>query len=92
MFFQRSSNFFNEREYEMAEIKHIIEPERLGLWTAVTFVIALLALVLALVGLSRSSDLMYMTQAEVLLLNKKIDTAKGVTAPETPSMPESSAK
>ena len=59
----------------MADIKHIIEPERMGLWVAVTFVIALLALVVAIIGLNRSNDLMYMTQAEVLLLNKKIENA-----------------
>jgi len=60
----------------MADIKHIIEPERLGIWTAATFILALLALVVALIGLNRSSDLMYMTQAEVLLLNKKIEDVK----------------
>ena len=66
----------------MTDIKHMIEPERLGLWTAVTFVIALLALVIALTALNRSSDLMYMTQAEVLLLNKKIQDANP-SAPAT---------
>jgi len=60
----------------MADIKHIIEPERLGIWTAATFILALLALVAALIGLNRSSDLMYMTQTEVLLLNKKIEDVK----------------
>jgi hypothetical protein len=70
----------------MADINHIIEPERLGLWTAVTFVIALLALVIALIGLNRSSDLMYMTQAEVLLLNKKIENASQ-PATVQPSVP-----
>lgn len=57
----------------MTDIKHIIEPERLGLWVAATFVIALLALVLALVAYNRTNDLMYITQAEVLLLNKKLE-------------------
>lgn len=70
----------------MADIKHIIEPERLGLWTAATFVIALLALVVALLGLNRSNDLMYMTQTEVLLLNKKIENANQ-SASATPSAP-----
>ncbi len=71
----------------MADINHIIEPERLGLWTAVTFVIALLALVIALIGLNRSSDLMYMTQAETLLLNKKIENARppAVAQPSVPA-------
>jgi cell division protein FtsL len=82
----------------MDKIQQIIDPERVGLWTAVTFIIALLAFVLALVGLSRSSDLMYMTQGEVMLLNKKIETVKGAAtpstmeSPDTPSMPDSSAK
>lgn len=71
----------------MVDINHIIEPERLGLWTAVTFVIALLALVVALVGLKRTNDLMYITQAEVLLLNKKIENAN-----PTASMPAAPAE
>lgn len=29
----------------MTDLKHIIEPERLGLWTAAAFIVALLALV-----------------------------------------------
>ena len=57
----------------MTDIKHLIEPERFGLWIAVTFVIALLALVLGLFGIIHSSNLMYVTQTEALLLNKKID-------------------
>ncbi len=59
---------------------HIIEPERLGLWVAVTFVIALLALVVALIGLNRTNDLLYITQTEALLLNKKIENAKPTTS------------
>jgi len=69
----------------MADVKHIIEPERLGLWTATTFVIALLALVVALVGLNRTRDLMYMTQAETLLLNKKIENTKSASPAPTNS-------
>ncbi|MDP3743097.1 MAG: hypothetical protein Q8Q76_01985 [Methylotenera sp.] len=69
---------------------HIIEPERLGLWVAVTFVIALLALVVALIGLSRTNDLMYMTQTEVLLLNKKIENANPTAS--MPAMPAEQAQ
>ncbi len=72
----------------MTDIKHMIEPERLGLWTAVTFVIALLALVIALTALNRSSDLMYMTQAEVLLLNKKIQDANPSAPATAPAQQE----
>ena len=53
---------------------HIIEPERVGLWAAVAFIIALLALVVSLVGMYRSSDQMSLTQLEILTLNKKIET------------------
>ena len=72
----------------MTDIKHMIEPENLGLWTAVTFVIALLALVIALTALNRSNDLMYMTQAEVLLLNKKIQDANPSAQATAPAQQE----
>lgn len=71
----------------MADIKHLIEPERFGLWTAVTLVIALLALVIALIGLNRTSDLMYMTHMEALLLNKKIENTSPPVVPQ-PNIPE----
>lgn len=73
----------------MADINHMIEPERFSLWIAATFVIALLALVIALVGLNRSRDLLYMTQMEVLLLNKKIEHVHpSVVAPVAPAQQE----
>jgi hypothetical protein len=72
----------------MTDIKHMIEPERLGLWTAVTFVIALLALVIALTALNRSNDLMFVTQAEVLLLNKKIQDANPSAPATAPAQQE----
>jgi len=61
------------------DIKHIIEPERIGLWVAVTFILALIALILSFISFNRSNDLMYMTQAQVLLLNKKIENAKSLS-------------
>jgi len=70
----------------MADIKHVIEPENHGLWIVVTFIIALLALVVALVGVYRTYHLTYVTQAEVLHLNKKIDAIKAPTpAPAEPA-------
>ena len=70
----------------MADIKHIIEPERFGTWIAVTFVIALLALVMSVVALKRANDLTYITQGEVLLLNKKIEGAQpAAVAPAEPA-------
>ena len=66
----------------------MIELENLELWTAVTFVIDLLALVMALTALNRSNDLMYMTQAEVLLLNKKIQDANPSAPATAPAQQE----
>ena len=51
----------------------IIEPQRLGIWTAAAFILALLALVMSLVGMKRANEALVLTQAEVLLLNKKIE-------------------
>jgi cell division protein FtsL len=67
----------------MTDFKHIIEPERMGLWVAVTFIIALLAFVIALVAIQRNSQLAYVTQAEVLMLNKKIQQSN--SAPAAPA-------
>lgn len=64
----------------MADIKHVIEPERFGIWIAVTFVIALLALVVALIALKQNNDLTAITQGEVLLLNKKIEGSQPAVA------------
>ncbi len=72
----------------MTDFKHIIEPERMGLWVAVTFVIALLAFVIALVGIQRNSQLAYVTQAEVLMLNKKIQQSAPAPAAPSAAAPE----
>lgn len=69
----------------MADIKHMVEPERFGTWIAVTFVIALLALVMSVVAIKRADDLTVITQGEVLLLNKKIEgTQPAAVAPAEP--------
>jgi hypothetical protein len=73
----------------MTDFKHIIEPERMGLWVAVTFIIALLALLVALVAIQRNSQLAYVTQAEVLMLNKKIQQSAAESA--APAAPAESA-
>lgn len=74
----------------MADIKHIIEPERFGIWIAVTFVIALLALIIALGAVKQASDLTVITQGEVMLLNKKIEGAQ--PAAVAPAEPEAMAE
>ena len=77
----------------MTDINHIIEPERQGLWIAVTFILALVALLLALIGLHRAKDLTYITQAEVMLLNKNIEGAKPAgNAPAKPAEPAQTEK
>jgi hypothetical protein len=66
----------------MAQIDNIIEPERHGLWIAVTFIIALLALGMVVVQQYRTSQIAVATQLEVLKLNQKIEKAqKAVAAP-----------
>jgi hypothetical protein len=69
-------------------MNHIIEPERLGLWTAVTFVIALLALGLSVISLARNSDLLSMAYVEGVLLNHKIDGIKSAPAQSIPEKGE----
>jgi hypothetical protein len=74
----------------MADIKHIIDPERFGIWIAVTFVIALLALIVALGAVKQVSDLTVITQGEVVLLNKKIERTE--PAAVVPAEPEAVAE
>lgn len=69
----------------MTDFKHVIEPERMGLWVAVTFIIALLALVTALIGIKRNNELAYVTQAEVLVLNKKIEKSSSTVSAPAPA-------
>jgi hypothetical protein len=76
----------------MMDVKHIIEPERLGLWTAVAFILALLALMLALFGTYRTNNYLVATQIEMLVLNKKIeDVSKQVKAAPAPVAEEAPA-
>ena len=77
----------------MTDIKHIIDPERIGLWVAATFVLALLAFVVALIGLHRINQSAYLTQGEVLILNKKIEGLKaGSHAPAADTAPKAETK
>ena len=65
----------------MSDEKHIIEPQRLGLWVAVTFILALLALVLSLVNMKRTGEGLLISQTEILLLNKKIEALQKDATP-----------
>lgn len=71
----------------MPDIKHIIEPERQGLWIAVTFIIALIALALSVISITRIDDTVAATQLEILYLNKKIDGMNAAPAAVAPAEP-----
>jgi hypothetical protein len=57
---------------QMSDFKHIIEPERIGLWVAVTFIIALLALGSSAVALKRIYESTVISQAEALVLFHRV--------------------
>lgn len=77
----------------MSNVKHVIDPERMGTWVAASFVLALLALVLAFVSLQRTKELAYMSQYEVLMLNKKIEDMKAVgKTAEVPVPPQAAGQ
>ena len=59
----------------MLEKTHIIAPENMGLWATAAFILALLALVISFVNLYRTSEMMAITQAEILMLNHKVGGA-----------------
>ena len=64
------------------DINHIIEPERQGLWIAAGFIVALFALVLGLAAIQKVDTVLVGTQAQILVLNGKIDGLKGSPLPE----------
>ena len=53
--------------------QNIIEPKNLPMWTAAGFIIALLAMTTAVTGLYQHSAAAVISQAQVLLLNQKIE-------------------
>jgi hypothetical protein len=60
------------------ENHNIIEAQNIPLWTAAGLIVSMLALAMAVTGLYRNSAAALMTQAQVLMLNQKIEalTAK----------------
>ena len=60
---------------------HIIEPENFGLWISVTFIIALLSLVVGLTTLYRTAAVTALTQIQILELSQKIDTTSTKAKP-----------
>lgn len=64
--------------------EQLIAPERQGLWIAATFVLALLGLVIAIVGIIKAQAVHEGTQLEVLALTKKIETLQRQAAQPAP--------
>lgn len=75
----------------MANMDNLIEPGRQATWIAATFVVALLALVVAIIGVNRNSELLYMTQTELLLINQKIEALQGGSTPPVAAAPAAPA-
>lgn len=63
--------------------KPMIDPENMPLWTAVGFIVAVMALALAVFSVYKMNKITMFTQAEILILNKKIeDLRKPAPAPK----------
>jgi hypothetical protein len=61
--------------------RHLIEPENLGLWVTVTFIIALLSLVIGLTNLYRTAAATALTQIQISDLTHKVDAASPKAKP-----------
>ncbi len=57
----------------MQDTKHLLTPDHHQLWTVVGFILAILALVLSMVGLYRISMATVISQAQIIMLNQKIE-------------------
>lgn len=69
----------------MTQDKPLIEPERLGLWAAAAFILALVAFVLAFAGIYRGDHMIAATQLEILALNKKIEEMRKADVAPAPA-------
>jgi len=69
----------------------LVDKEHVPIWAVSAFVLALVALVCALVAIHRISIIAATTQAEVLVLNKKLAT-QGGGAPAAAAVAKSAAK
>lgn len=64
--------------------QHIIEPQNHSTWIAASFILALLALSVAVIGLYRNATTVVATQAQILKLNQKIESLHGKEASAAP--------
>ncbi len=53
--------------------RHLIELENLPLWTAVTFIMALLTLVMGLTNLYRTTEATVVAQVQIMDLKQKLE-------------------
>lgn len=57
--------------------QHIIDPQNHSTWIAASFIVALLALAVGVIGLYRNATTVVATQAQILKLNQKIEQLHG---------------
>lgn len=67
----------------MSDFKHIIEPERMGLWVSAAFIVGLLGLVVAFISMHRLNTATHLNQLQLIQLNQKIESLQkgAVTKP-----------
>ena len=58
------------------DTRHLIEPENLPLWTAVTFIMTLLTLGMALTNLHRTTESTVIAQIQIHELKQQVDALK----------------
>lgn len=68
-------------------MSHLIEQERHGFWIVAAFIIALLALVLALTAIWRLNVTLVGSQAEMMVMNSKIEALKMAPPSVSAAMP-----
>lgn len=75
----------------MEERSRFINPKRMGVWIVVSFGLAVLALVTAIMGMRESRVGAVVTQAEVIKLNERIMALEKMRAPPPMHAPAAGA-
>lgn len=73
-------------------MSHIIEQERQGFWIVATFVVALLGLVLAFSALWRVNVVLVGSEAQIMVLNSKVEALKKSLGPAAPATADAPRK
>jgi hypothetical protein len=77
---------FYTKEFMMEERNRFIDPKRYGIWIVVSFGLALLALLTAIMGTHEGRVGAVVTQTEVIKLNERIVALeKKLAAPAVPA-------